>query len=446
MWFNLRAKFIIMNIAIKTLGCKANRYESDVLLKRLSGAHEVFEMNEGVSTFQRRAQADFDIAVVNTCTVTHVADRKSRQAIRSLKSANPSCKVVVFGCGPNVAREDYEKIVEVDEVFGNVDGVIEFIEKLGARDDNNGECGIDGGNNDSLRTRAVVKIQDGCNNYCAYCIIPRARGPEVSFDKDKILEAVRRKEEAGFREIVLTGIIISNWERDGMDFADLIEFLLENTSSVRFRISSIEPQNFSDKFVRLFGWDRVCPHVHMSLQSGSDSVLERMRRKYDVALYLDVCKRLRDTVSDIGLTTDVIVGFPGETKEEFMATCDFVRDIGFLKMHVFPYSRRKNTVAYHMEDQVAENVKKERAEKLRKISNKLGVAFMRGLWGNEYDVIVETCRNGVCTGVTPNYIPVQFSCSDEDGGEGKSGDLVGKVFKVQMEKLKKDGLVEAIIC
>ncbi len=418
-----------MNIAIKTLGCKANRYESDVLFERLSGAHEVFEMNEGVSTFRRRSQADFDIAVVNTCTVTHVADRKSRQAIRSLKNANPSCKVVVFGCGPNVAREDFEAIKEVDKVFGNVDEVIEFIERLGAGDDNSGE------GNDGLRTRAVVKIQDGCNNYCAYCIIPRARGPEVSFDREQILSEVQRKEADGFREIVLTGIIMSNWKQDGMDFPDLIEFLLENTSSVRFRISSIEPQNFSDKFVRLFESDRVCPHVHMSLQSGSDSVLERMRRKYDVALYLDVCKRLRDTVSDIGLTTDVIVGFPGETEEEFLATCDFVRGIGFLKMHVFPYSRRKNTAAYYMDDQVAENVKKERSSKLRKISDELGMAFMRSVLGKEYDVIVETCENGVCTGFTPNYIPVQFSCSDE----------VGKIFRIRLEKPKKNGLVQAVI-
>jgi threonylcarbamoyladenosine tRNA methylthiotransferase MtaB len=424
-----------MNIAIKTLGCKANRYESDKIFAVAKGRHRVFNAGGLVRGLAGRLAGGLagglvrpDIIIVNTCTVTHVADRKSRRAIRSLKSANPSCKVVVFGCGPNVAREDFEAIKEVDEVFGNVDEVIEFIEKLGAlKDDLKASGGDDGsGNNDGLRTRAVVKIQDGCNNYCAYCIIPRARGPEVSFDKDKILREVRRKEANGFREIILTGIIMSNWKQDGMDFPDLIEFLLKNTSSVRFRISSIEPQNFSDKFVRLFLNDRVCPHVHMSLQSGSDSVLERMRRKYDVALYLDVCRRLREAVPDIGLTTDVIVGFPGESDEEFEKTCDFVRDIGFLKMHVFPYSRRKNTAAYHMEDQVSEDVKKKRACKLRAISDELGMAFVNGLLGNEYDVIVETCENGVCTGVTPNYIPVQFSCSGEN--------LVGKIFKLRLEK------------
>lgn len=414
-----------MNIAIKTLGCKANRYESDKIFAVAEGRHRVFDAGRLAGGLAEGLVRP-DIIIVNTCTVTHVADRKSRQAIRSLKSANPSCKVVVFGCGPNVAREDYEKIAEVDEVFGSMDEVIEFIEKLGAGNDDSGECGIGSGNNDGLRTRAVVKIQDGCNNYCAYCIIPRARGSEVSFDKDKILKEVRRKEADDFKEIILTGIIMSNWQRDGMDFADLIEFLLENTSSVRFRISSIEPQNFSDKFVRLFGRDRVCPHVHMSLQSGSDSVLERMRRKYDTRLYLDVCRRLRKAVPDIGLTTDVIVGFPGETEEEFAATCDFVRDIGFLKMHVFPYSRRKDTAAYYMKDQISEDVKKLRAKKLRNISNELSRGFVSGLLGNEYDVIVETSENGICIGVTPNYIPVQFSCSDED--------LVGKIFKVRLEK------------
>ncbi|NIA02576.1 MAG: radical SAM protein, partial [Nitrospirae bacterium] len=226
-----------MKIVIKTLGCKSNRYESDVLFERLSGAHEVFEMNEGVTTFQRRAQADFDIAVVNTCTVTHVADRKSRQAIRSLKSANPSCRVVVFGCGSNVAREDYEAIDEVDMIAGNVDEVVDFVRDVGDESEYDElkyneavDCGV--------RTRGVVKIQDGCNNYCTYCIIPRARGPEVSFDREQILEEVRRKEEAGFREIVLTGIIISNWEREDMDFVDLVEYLIEDTEFVRFRISS----------------------------------------------------------------------------------------------------------------------------------------------------------------------------------------------------------------
>lgn len=421
-----------MKIAIKTLGCKSNRYESDQLFEKLSGAHEVFELNEGVSTFQRRAQTDFDIAVVNTCTVTHVADRKSRQAIRSLKSANPSCKVVVFGCGSNVAREDYEAIEEVDLIASDVNEVVNYVREVGGESDYKGDVA------DGVRTRGVVKIQDGCNNYCTYCIIPRARGPEVSFDRDVILEEVRRKEEAGFREIVLTGIIISNWGRGEMDFVDLVEYLIKNTSFVRFRISSIEPQNFSDKFVKLLGNDRVCPHVHMSLQSGSDSVLIRMRRKYDVALYREVCDRLREGVPDIGLTTDVIVGFPGESDEEFEETCEFVRDVGFLKMHVFPYSRRKDTAAFHMKDQVPEDVKKARASRLRKISDELGEAFIESAMGNEYDVIVEKCEDGVSTGVTPNYIPVQFSCTEAV--------KVGDVFRIRLEKQKRGRLVEAVIC
>lgn len=418
-----------MKIAIKTLGCKSNRYESDVLFEKLSGSHEVFELNEGVSTFQRRGQSDFDIAVVNTCTVTHVADRKSRQAVRSLKSANPSCRIVVFGCGSNVGKTNYEEMEEVDFIALNVDEILDYIREIG------GESGYKTAIEGGFRTRGVVKIQDGCNNYCTYCIIPRARGPEVSFDKEKILEEVRKKESDGFREIVLTGIIISNWEKDGMDIVDLIEYLIENTESVRFRISSIEPQNFSDKFVRLFENDRVCPHVHMSLQSGSNSVLKRMRRKYDTALYLDVCERLREAVPDIGLTTDVIVGFPGETEEEFDETCEFVRNIGFLKMHVFPYSKRKNTAAYHMKDQVPENVKKKRAKVFREISNNLGKAFIKGLLGNEYEVIVEKCEKGVCTGVTPNYIPVQFSCSMNVD--------IGKLFRVKLEQLDSKGFVEA---
>jgi len=424
---------LIMRVAIKTLGCKSNRYESDKLFEVLSFEHEVFEMNEGVNSFQRKVCEEADILIVNSCTVTHVADRKSRQAVRSFKSANPLCKVVVFGCGVVVTPKDYEGMEEVDFVARNAEEVVQFVEELQESSKNEDKIG-DSGYEYGLRTRAVIKIQDGCNNYCTYCIIPRARGGEISFDKDKVLKEVKHKECEGFKEIVLTGIIISNWEQDDMDLWDLVEYLIKNTDEIRFRISSLEPQNFSEKIFDLFNTGRLCPHIHMSLQSGSDDVLKRMRRRYDTKLFLEICEKLRDKVPDIGLTTDVIVGFPGETDEDFEKTCEFVKKIVFLKTHVFPYSKRKNTAAYYMNNQIPEDVKKERAKKLRKISNELGCRFKKAFLGKEYEVIVETCEDGICTGFTPNYIPVQFSCTY----------CVGDVVTVKLKSVDDNCSVEAI--
>jgi threonylcarbamoyladenosine tRNA methylthiotransferase MtaB len=424
-----------MRIAIKTLGCKSNRYESNKVLEQFRGEHEVFELNEGASSFQRKYLGqEPDLYIVNTCTVTHVADRKSRQAVRSIKSANPNAKIVVFGCGATVSKEDYKKMEEVDAVVDKLEDVISIVEEFSKE---RGHRSVSSDFDSGMRTRAVIKIQDGCNNFCTYCIIPHARGREVSFESKKILEEVCEKEAAGFKEIVLCGIIMSNWEEDGMDLADLIEFLMANTSDVRFRMSSLEPQNFSDKFVKLFKSGRLCPHVHMSLQSGSDSVLKRMRRRYDVALFRNVCEKLKKAVPDIGLTTDVIVGFPGETDEEFEETYDFVKKIGFLKMHVFPYSKRKNTAAYYMRSQISEDVKKLRAEKLRKLSDRMGRDFKKKLLGREYEVLVEECFDGIGKGFTPNYIPVQFCSGDES--------LVNNIVKVKLESIADNGTVNAFI-
>ncbi len=423
-----------MRIAIKTLGCKSNRYESDKLLEALSPNHEVFELNEGANTFKRISEGnDCDLLIVNTCTVTNEADRKSRQTIRSFKSLNPSCEIVVFGCGANVSKEDYKKMKEVSCVAEDIDEILNFIKKLKIQDHCEYKNYYKG-----IRTRALVKIQDGCNNYCTYCIIPMARGSEISFDSKKILEEVQKREKEGFKEIILTGIIMSNWEENEKTLPDLIEFLIKNTKNIRFRISSLEPKSFSDKFYKLFQTGRLCPHIHMSLQSGSDSVLKRMRRNYDTSLFLKICEKFRKFVPDIGLTTDVIVGFPGETDEEFEETCQLVEKIGFLKIHVFPYSKRKNTAAYHMKSQITSAIKKERANKLRIIGDKLGLAFKKSLLGKEYEVLVEPCKNGICKGFTPNYIPVQFSCSTDR-------DYYKEIVKIKLQSINDNGNVNAVL-
>ena len=414
-----------MRIAIKTLGCKSNRYESDRIFEKLRSRHEVFELNEGARRFSDRfSSKSADLLIVNTCTVTHSADRKSRQAVRSFKSVNPLARVLVFGCGANVAGSDYESMREVDYVVSKPDEVFRIVEELSDKNDSS-DCELDVVC-DGERTRAPIKIQDGCNRYCTYCIIPRARGQEVSFNSQKILKEVKEKEAAGFQEIVLTGIIISEWKEEGMDLADLCEMLIEQTNIPRFRLSSLEPKDFSEKFVNMFKTGRLCPHLHMSLQSGSDSVLKRMRRQYVTEDFYEVCQKFRKYVPDLGFTTDVIVGFPGETDKEFNETLDFVKKINFLKVHVFPFSKRKDTAAYHMKDQISEQVKKARARGLRDLTNQIGNEFKKNLLGNEYDVLVETCEDGICKGFTPNYIPVQFQCAKNDN-------LFNKIVKIKLD-------------
>lgn len=417
------------------MGCRANRYESDRLFEILSENHDVFAFDK----------ENCDVLVVNTCTVTGSADKKSRQAIRSYKRANPKCKIIAFGCGANVSEEAYAKMEEVDFVFRKREAIIKFVKsftkELGSKRINTKP---ENRFNRGFRTRALIKIQDGCNNFCSYCIIPRARGCEVSFSSKAIIAEAKEKEAAGFKEIVLTGINIGQWKEGAKNLEDLIEILLKNTSSVRFRISSIEPKNFNENFYKLFEDPRLCNFVHMPLQSGSDSVLKRMRRNYDTAKFLKICKKLQNHVPDIGLTTDVIVGFPGESDEEFKETCCFVKKIGFFKMHVFPYSKRKNTAAYFMEDQVPSEVKARRAKHLRKLSDEMALDFKRALLGKEYEVLVEKLEGRTHIGLTDNYIPVQFSCA-KGKSKWSTNNLLNEFVKVKLESVDLKGKIKGTI-
>ncbi|MFA6917434.1 MAG: MiaB/RimO family radical SAM methylthiotransferase [Candidatus Gracilibacteria bacterium] len=455
-----------MRIAIKTLGCKANRYESDRLAEVLNKNHKVFELHDDAGAFLTGSLPE--VLIVNTCTVTQVADRKSRQVIYGLKRLYPECKIIVFGCGSNVDPEEYKKLEGVDYVAKNTEEILKIIEKLD-RENFEKNCKNELDESPLQRTRALLKIQDGCNNYCTYCIVPRARGPEVSYPSKKILKEALAYEKDGYKEIVLTGINTDRWQEkvsfptrsgilrnprvasrwslcrqgrcgndkrgnDMLDISDLIKLLIKNTKTIRFRISSIEPKKFPKKFYELFKIGRLCPHVHMSLQSGSDSVLKRMHRNYSTAEFLKICREFKKAVPDVGLTTDVIVGFPGETEKEFDETCKFVQKIGFLKIHIFPYSRRKNTVAYYMSGQIPEGVKKTRAEKLRKIADEMSLKFKKSLLGKTYEILVENPRGKFYKGFTPNYIPVQFLYT------GKKA-IVREFVKVRLEKNQSDGSI-----
>lgn len=426
-----------MNIAIKTLGCKSNRYESDRLFNELHKSHSVFELNEGASTFKKHNQGNYDIFVVNTCTVTNAADRKSRQAIRSFKTKNPDCKVVVFGCGVNVSPEEYKKMTEIDYLAKNTDDALKYIGNLEPGDQFE-KCEYEGTENKfehGFRRRALLKVQDGCNSYCSYCIIPRARGPEVSFDSEKLVREAQKLETEGFSEIVLTGINIGEWKENDLNFGDLIEKLVLNTEKVRFRISSIEPKNFSQKFYNLFKTDRLCPHMHMSLQSGSDKILKLMRRRYPRSVFKSVCEELKKARPEVAITTDIIVGFPGETNEDFEDTYNFAKEIGFAKIHVFPFSARKKTVAYYMKEKVDEQEKKERCKKLRELSKKLETEFKKAFIDQEYEVLVEKEEENLCLGLTENYLPVSFVNRSKKP-------LISQIVKVRLKRLNSN-LLEA---
>lgn len=414
----------LMKIAIKTLGCRANRSDSDrlvCLLREKFGDVRVCDDTP-------------DVCFVNTCTVTHVADRKSRAAIVELRKKYPDSIVIVFGCGIKVAFDMFSNIKGVDLAAKSYDEILEFLSEKKFNDS---------GSDDEVlsRTRATIKVQDGCNNFCSYCIIPFARGREKSVKASDVLKDVSNVVRDGGKEIVLTGINIGNYRDKDLNLAQLIMKILDETKIARLRLSSIEPQNFVDEF-RILLTDnryssRFCPHFHMSLQSGSDSVLSAMRRHYSTSLYKKVAQELKKLRPEVALTTDVIVGFPGESEIDFKKTCEFVREIGFAKIHVFPYSKRAGTKAALMDGQIDEKIKNYRAKKLGEIAEELRTDFFAENIGKTYPVLFERKSvRGVCTGFTPNYIKVVIKSSD---------DLFNKILDVKISGITKTALASGIL-
>lgn len=378
-----------MKIVIKTMGCKANRYESDRLKEDLSD--EAIVADAEVCDFK-----DADLIIVNTCTVTHAADRKSRQAISKLKKTYPGAAVVVFGCGSNVDPATYKKLPNVDHVFYERKEIEKLVKKM--------TDGCEHSTAAPNRTRALVKIQDGCNNFCSYCIVPYARGREKSKPAYEVLEEVHKLINKGYKEIVITGINIGAYNDNGKNIADLIEQILDRTDVERLRLSSIEPQNFTNKFFKLFENPRFCPHLHISLQSGCNKILKSMNRRYLSEDYAALVNRLRKASPKISITTDVIVGFPGETEGLFTETINFVKKIGFSKIHIFPYSIRKGTAAADFVDQVSDDIKKERCAFLSEIEKQMRSDFYEKNKGDEVEILVENSKNGFAVGFTKNYI------------------------------------------
>ena len=369
-----------------------------------------------------------NVVVVNTCTVTNIADIKSRQVLRKVKEENPQSIIVAVGCYVQVAKETVENMKEIDLCLGNVEkkDIVKKVEEYMKKNQKENIEIIDvnketefqemGAITFSEKTRATVKVQDGCNNFCTYCLIPFARGRIRSRKKENVIEEVKKIAEKGIKEIVITGIHIASYGKDfdnNYRLIDLLEDLDKIDGIERIRLGSLEPTIVTKEFAeRLSKLDSICNQFHLSLQSGCDETLKRMNRKYSCDEFFKVTEILREYFKDVNLTTDIIVGFPGETNEEFESTYEFLSKIKFYKMHIFKYSPREGTLAAKMTNQIDGNIKEERSQKLIELSNKNEREYNEKYIGKSVDVLFEEEKDGLWSGYTKNYVRV-FVESDE---------------------------------
>lgn len=404
-------------VAFYTLGCKVNQYETEAM-------KGLFVKN-GDSVVSPEEKAD--IYVINTCTVTSVGDKKSRQFIRRAKRLNPDALIAVVGCYAQIAPDEVMALDGVNLVLGT-DGrhkIVSFLSHITTKDKIK-EVGDIMDTHDfeeleidsvSDKTRVFLKVQEGCNQFCSYCIIPYARGNVRSRQPFNVLKEVERVVAHGFKEVVLTGIHLASYGKDlgNVDLGDLIEGIHDVPGLERIRLGSLEPLLIDQGFIgRLKGLNKVCDQFHLSLQSGSDATLKRMNRRYTTGQYRHAIDVIRSAYPMAGITTDVIVGFPGETEGEFLETLDFVRTIGFSQMHVFPYSRREGTKAYYMPEQVADTLKHDRAERLMAEAAMMQLAYLKTFLGQDVDVLVEGIDHQVdfghkAKGLTRQHVEVQFN-------------------------------------
>lgn len=389
-----------------SLGCKVNTYEMEYVLN--SFKNKGYEITNDLA----------NIVIINTCSVTNTSDAKSRKVINRVIRENPYAIVVVMGCMIE-ANKDYENI-GVNIIIGNKDKnkIVELVEEYLKNKENIKRLYFDFDSefedmfidNMEGRTRAFVKIQDGCENFCSYCIIPYTRGKCRSKDKNKVLEEINTLVNNGYKEIVLTGIHTGHYGEDGdTTFPELLEKIVKIDGLKRLRISSIEITELNSDFLNILKkYSIIVDHLHIPLQAGSDKVLKEMNRKYDTNYFENKISEIRSIRPNISITTDIIVGFPGETSEEFNETCEFSKKIGFSKIHVFPYSRRVGTKADMMPNQIDEKIKKERVTKLMEISDELEKQYLDKFIGSKVEVLIEKSFDGKSIGHTGNYLQVEI--------------------------------------
>ena len=416
---NITNKATSKKVAFYTLGCKVNQYETNGMIQQfLENGYEIVDFEDYA-----------DIYIINTCTVTNMSDRKSRQMIRRAKDNNPNSLVVAVGCYAQVLMEKVDEIPEIDLALGTnkKNNVVEIIENF-INDKDNSKTYIDDvmhskeyGDFGSItytdKTRAVIKVQDGCDRFCSYCIIPFARGVVRSRNPQNVYDEISMIASQGIKEVVITGIHVASYGKDfknGFGLIDLLEKIHDIPGIERIRLGSIEPLWMTKEVIdRLNKLDKICHQFHLSLQSGCDDTLKRMNRRYTTNQFEEIVNNIRHTFEDAILTTDIIVGFAGETDEEFEQTYNFLKKINFYKMHIFKYSPRKGTKAENMPNQVDGNIKEVRSKKLIELSDLNETNYLKSYIGKKISVLWEEEKNGVIKGHTPNYLLAEIGVSDE---------------------------------
>jgi threonylcarbamoyladenosine tRNA methylthiotransferase MtaB len=420
-------------VSILTLGCKLNQADSEAIARDLAG--------NSVAITDRPAKGAAAF-VINTCSVTHVADRKARHLVRMARRLSPDAEVILTGCYAETAPPEIAGSLGADAVVRNADKASiapRILKRLAERGDPAGGCPTPVRN--AMRTRAFIKIQEGCDELCAFCIVPYTRGRESSTPIDEVLREVRLREAEGVLEVVLTGTQLGNygrdlgWPREEQGPRRLLEELLTRTSIPRIRLSSLQAQDIHDGLLALWSDPRLCPHFHIPLQSGSDAVLGPMRRRYTAGQYREAIALIRERVPDVAITTDVIAGFPGESDTDFKTTAELCEEIGFAAMHCFPYSRRPYTGADRMRGHLLPPVKRDRLQRLLAIANHSSVAFRKAYIGSTLPVLWEQRMDGLWQGLTPNYIRAY---SDADAP------LDNRIVTARLTNLRGDGMMGLI--
>ncbi len=410
-------------IAFKTLGCRLNQFETDALAAQFRRhGFEVVDFTENA-----------DICIVNTCTVTNQGDTKSRKAINQAIKRQSGPVVIVTGCMVDRQREKLKQLSGVTYFVENAKktSIFELVdshfkgETVSPEDFGSDLFGFEAAD-DTFHTRSFIKIQDGCDNFCSYCIVPTVRGRAVSRPAAGIMENIRQVLGFGYKEIVLTGVNIGRYMHDGTDFETLVEKILNLPGDFRLRISSIEPDGFGDKLLDLFSHPKMTPHLHLCLQSGSDHILRSMHRFYNLATFMGLVEKIRTRYPDFNLTTDIIVGFPGESEEDFGRTCEVTGEVGFSHVHTFKYSMRNGTRAERMTGHVPETVKQERSRIIRTISEENKRKYRRFMLGKDQIVLTEKFneKTGLSKGYGQHYIPVEFKAS---------GNLHNQFVRIKLE-------------
>ncbi|MBA7609883.1 Threonylcarbamoyladenosine tRNA methylthiotransferase MtaB [subsurface metagenome] len=409
-------------VALDSLGCKLNQAEMELLARQFADAG-----------YQLVPAADeADVYILNTCTVTHIADSKSRHRLRLVHRHHPGAVLVATGCYAQRAPEELAQIEGVGLVLGNEEKphLLRLLEEAGyigspVQQDSTVNHYL------GFRTRALVKVQDGCNRLCSYCIVPLVRGREKSLPVDQVVAEVRIRVAQGYKEVVLTGVEIGSYNCDGVKLKGLLEHILGDTDVERLRLSSLQPPEISPELIGLWRDPRLCPHFHLSLQSGSDGVLRRMKRRYSADDYQQAVSTIRAVVPEVAITTDVMVGFPGESEEEFDQSYCFCQRMGFARIHVFSYSPRSGTEAARLPYQISDKVKKERSQKMLALAEDSAQRFHQRFLGQKMAVLFEQQSDGVWSGLTGNYIRVYTKSSD---------DLTNKLLPAKLVKIYKDGV------